>query len=158
MSLQAKEAVIQFSQSEVTAEQLADAVIKMSFPSFVKKNSFQDAVVFIDGMTCMSCVRNIEGSLSAKSGIKFIRVSLDKKLGYVKFDPKLTSSENIKKIIDNMGFVTSLTPPGEDGQTTILNRANTYIEVVVHISQLLSVANCPLFTSFSSFLWQHNLL
>ena len=35
---------------------------------------FADVVVFIEGMTCMSCVRNIEGHLSTRPGVKFIKV------------------------------------------------------------------------------------
>ena len=38
-------------------------------------------------MTCESCVRNIEGNISEKSGVKFIKVSLSQKLAYIKFDP-----------------------------------------------------------------------
>ena len=116
-------------KSEVTPEELSQAITKMSFPSYVKKATYQDAVVFIDGMTCMSCVRNIEGSVSVQNGVKFIRVSLDKKLGYVKFDPALVSASGIKDSIEEMGFLASLTPPGEGHGNSPPDRATTYIEV-----------------------------
>ena len=38
-------------------------------------------ILHIDNMTCMSCVRNIEGKLSGKDGIKSIKVLLDQKTG-----------------------------------------------------------------------------
>ena len=116
-------------KSEVTPEELSQAITKMSFPSYVKKAAYEDAVVFIDGMTCMSCVRNIEGSVSVQNGVKFIRVSLDKKLGYVKFDPAFVSANGIKDSIEEMGFLASLTPPGEGHGNSPPDRATTYIEV-----------------------------
>ena len=114
---------------EVKPEELSQAITKMSFPSYVKKGVYQDAVVFIDGMTCMSCVRNIEGSVSVQNGVKFIRVSLDKKLGYVKFDPAFASANGIRDSIEEMGFLASLTPPEEGDGNNPPNRATTYIEV-----------------------------
>ena len=38
-------------------------------------------ILHIDNMTCMSCVRNIEGKLSGKDGVKSIKVLLDQKTG-----------------------------------------------------------------------------
>ena len=51
------------------------------------------AVVSIDGMTCMSCVKNIESNIGSKDGITSIKVLLKEKQGtfistnllYVKF-------------------------------------------------------------------------
>ncbi len=124
-----KEAVVQYVNEKVTPEEIAEAIDDMGFPAQVKKTSYQDAVIFIEGMTCMSCVRNIEGNISVKQGVKFIRVSLEKKLGYVKFDPQGTSAQAIRSTIDDMGFTASLTPPGERGGKYIPTKANTFIEV-----------------------------
>ena len=38
-------------------------------------------ILHIDNMTCMSCVRNIEGKLSELTGVQSIKVSLDEKTG-----------------------------------------------------------------------------
>ncbi|ELU04312.1 hypothetical protein CAPTEDRAFT_32189, partial [Capitella teleta] len=67
--------------------------------------------VFIEGMTCMSCVRNIEGVISVKPGVKFIKVSLEKKLAYVKFDPSVLTVEAVRQAVDDMGFEASLDQP-----------------------------------------------
>ena len=131
VSLLAKEAVVQYVKSGITPEKLAEVISKMSFPSHVKRATYQDAVLFIDGMTCMSCVRNIEGSVSVQNGVKFIRVSLGKKLGYVKFDPTAVSANDIRDSVDEMGFVASLTPPGENNGN-LPDKANAYIEVSIY--------------------------
>ena len=54
----------------------------MTFPVFLLLIGDCDMMILhIDNMTCMSCVRNIEGKLSGKDGIKSIKVSLDQKTG-----------------------------------------------------------------------------
>lgn len=58
----------------------------------------------IFGMTCQSCVRNIEGNISTKCGVKSIKVSLSEKVGYVEYDPQLTDPRQIADAIDDMGF------------------------------------------------------
>lgn len=58
----------------------------------------------ISGMTCQSCVRNIEGNIGAKPGIVSIRVSLPEKAGYIEYDPLITDPRQIASDIDDMGF------------------------------------------------------
>lgn len=71
-------------------------------------------VVAIEGMTCMSCVRNIEGKISQCQGVHEITVSLDQKLGFVKYNPEQISPETIVMTIDEMGFEAHL-KQGEQG-------------------------------------------
>lgn len=40
-----------------------------------------NVVLHIDNMTCMSCVRNIEGNMSNKDGVRKIQVELEEKTG-----------------------------------------------------------------------------
>ena len=42
-------------------------------------------------MTCQSCVRNIEGTVIQRLGVKFVRVSLDLKQAYITYDPGKTA-------------------------------------------------------------------
>lgn len=100
--------MIEYEPLTTSEETLEDNINEMGFEAKIKRAGFKDTVVHIKGMTCMSCVRNIEGNISAKPGIKFIKVSLDQKLAYVKFDPGLTSHEGIRNAIDDMGFEASL--------------------------------------------------
>lgn len=58
----------------------------------------------IDGMTCQSCVRNIEGNIKTKLGIISIKVNLQEKAGYIDYDPQLTDPKQIASDIDDMGF------------------------------------------------------
>lgn len=69
----------------------------------------------IDGMTCQSCVRNIEGNIKTKLGILSIKVNLQEKAGYIDYDPQLTDPKQIANDIDDMGFDCVYTPGTTNG-------------------------------------------
>lgn len=58
----------------------------------------------ISGMTCQSCVRNIESNIRTKPGIVAIKVNLQEKAGYIDYDPHITDPKQIANEIDDMGF------------------------------------------------------
>uniref|UniRef100_A0A0N5BX98 P-type Cu(+) transporter n=1 Tax=Strongyloides papillosus TaxID=174720 RepID=A0A0N5BX98_STREA len=64
----------------------------------------REAVISVEGMTCISCVHNIEGFVSSKPGIESINVSLGEKIAIVNYDSMLWDGEKIAEIIDDMGF------------------------------------------------------
>ncbi|XP_062998027.1 copper-transporting ATPase 1 [Elgaria multicarinata webbii] len=68
-------------------------------------------VINIEGMTCNSCVQSIEGVISQKPGVKSIYVSLLNHNGTIEYDPMLTSPDDLKNSIEDMGFDASLTVP-----------------------------------------------
>ena len=54
-------------------------------------------LLLFTGMTCMSCVRKIEGQLIQKPAIKFIQVSLDERLARIKYNAgKRTLKDTIR--------------------------------------------------------------
>uniref|UniRef100_UPI00398F31DE copper-transporting ATPase 1 n=1 Tax=Pristiophorus japonicus TaxID=55135 RepID=UPI00398F31DE len=61
-------------------------------------------VINIKGMTCNSCVKSIEENLSNKSGVIAIHVSLAQHNGTVEYDPLFTNPEELRDMIDDMGF------------------------------------------------------
>lgn len=58
----------------------------------------------IGGMTCQSCVRNIESTIRTKAGIVSIKVNLQEKAGYIEYDPHIIDPHQIANEIDDMGF------------------------------------------------------
>lgn len=70
-----------------------------------------DATVKISvlGMTCQSCVKNIEENLSKKPGIYSIKVSLQEKVASVHYDTTQLKTVQICDYIEDMGF--EATPP-----------------------------------------------
>ncbi|CAH1642192.1 unnamed protein product [Spodoptera littoralis] len=58
----------------------------------------------INGMTCMSCVRSIEGSFRELPGIAYVKVELSENAGYFRYEPRTISEEAIRSHIEDMGF------------------------------------------------------
>lgn len=81
---------------------LAEAIDDMGFEANYLHTTTS---IRIDGMTCQSCVRNIQSTLTSVEGIIEIEISLEEAKGTVKFDAKTISVEKIVEHIDDMGFI-----------------------------------------------------
>lgn len=66
------------------------------------------ALIKIDGMTCNSCVQSIEGAVSQRQGVQHIAVSLAGSTGTIQYDPAVTSGEELRAAIEDMGFDASV--------------------------------------------------
>lgn len=64
--------------------------------------------ITITGMTCQSCVRSIEETISRGEGIHSIKVNLAEKCGLVQYDPSVITPKSICESIEDMGFEASL--------------------------------------------------
>ena len=90
--------------AEVTnnlAQKFTASVYKEFDPTEISQTFFN-----VKGMTCQSCVKNIEGTLGSQKGIMNVGVSLEKSLAdvwYLSKDSNL-SDEIIKEKIEDMGF------------------------------------------------------
>ncbi|XP_008557408.1 copper-transporting ATPase 1 isoform X2 [Microplitis demolitor] len=68
----------------------------------------------IIGMSCQSCVQNIESTIGKQKGVLNIRVNLEESAGYVKYDPQEISRNEVVEAINDMGFEASLEPSQSD--------------------------------------------
>uniref|UniRef100_A0A673BXM8 P-type Cu(+) transporter n=1 Tax=Sphaeramia orbicularis TaxID=375764 RepID=A0A673BXM8_9TELE len=62
------------------------------------------ANIHIEGMTCNSCVQSIEGMISQRKGVNSAKVSLSEHQGIFEYDPLLTTPEELREAIEDMGF------------------------------------------------------
>lgn len=102
---------VDFDPTITNPKQIADWIDDMGFECVFNPDlvgGILTAQINIYGMTCNSCVRNIEGCILGKTGIVEIKVHLSEKLGIVKFDSEVTSAKQIVDWIDDMGFEASL--------------------------------------------------
>ncbi|KAF5900731.1 copper-transporting ATPase 1, partial [Clarias magur] len=60
--------------------------------------------IHIEGMTCNSCVQTIEAAISQRKGVKSAQVSLANHQGTFAYDPLITTSEELRAAIEDMGF------------------------------------------------------
>ncbi|NWT19093.1 ATP7B ATPase, partial [Vireo altiloquus] len=66
------------------------------------------AVIKIDGMTCNSCVQSIERAISQRQGVQRVAVSLAGSTGTIHYDPAVTSGEELRAAVEDMGFDASV--------------------------------------------------
>lgn len=78
--------------------------------------------IHIEGMTCNSCVQTIEGMISQRKGVMSAQVSLADHQGIFEYDPLLTSPEELREAIEDMGFDAFL--PGERIDVVVVESAN----------------------------------
>ena len=69
-----------------------------------KTPGYQQVLISIEGMTCNSCVKSIEGTVGDVPGVKSIKVSLEEKSGKIIFNPNLTGENALRDAVDDMGF------------------------------------------------------
>jgi len=81
----------------------------------------------IQGMTCQSCVRNIEGMIGERSGVINIRVVLEEMAGYIKYRMRETTPRELADAIEDMGFTANL-PMSNDA--TKNETTNTLVSLV----------------------------
>ncbi|XP_041834465.1 copper-transporting ATPase 2 isoform X2 [Melanotaenia boesemani] len=66
----------------------------------------------ITGMTCASCVHNIESKLTTTKGILGASVALETEKAQIQFDPEVLGARDIIRIIQSLGFDASLVKEG----------------------------------------------
>jgi Cu+-exporting ATPase len=64
----------------------------------------KEVKLYIKGMTCTSCVQNIENTLKKLEGVVFIGVNIADKTAIIKYDSKLLNVEKIKENIRKTGY------------------------------------------------------
>lgn len=116
VSLENTQAVIQHNLKQTSAAELQKAIEDLppgSFKAAVLPASPEPgflqplvsvAEIHIEGMTCGSCVQSIEGLISQKKGVRSAKVSLASHQGTFEFDPLVTTSEELRAAIEDMGF------------------------------------------------------
>uniref|UniRef100_A0A7M4E5R4 Copper-transporting ATPase 2 n=1 Tax=Crocodylus porosus TaxID=8502 RepID=A0A7M4E5R4_CROPO len=118
VSLEHKNAVVQFNPNLITLSSLQQSIetlppgnFRVSFLNGAECFGDQlpvTTVIGIGGMSCSSCVQSIEGTISQRKGVQHISVSLAEKTGIIQYDSTVTSSEELRTAIEDMGFDASI--------------------------------------------------
>ncbi|XP_017781998.1 PREDICTED: copper-transporting ATPase 1 isoform X2 [Nicrophorus vespilloides] len=108
VDLQEKNAIVSYDPNQLEPQDIADAIEDMGFeaplPLLVSEYGVSQCEVYIDGMTCNSCVQTIEGMISTNEGVKEIKVNLQGKQGIIKYVSSIITPEEISEQINDMGF------------------------------------------------------
>lgn len=117
VSLQEKIARIIHDPDKTNVDDVCKHVSELGFASNLisvddLNNSF--VKINVEGMTCHSCVSNIEDFVGAKNGVSKIEVSLNDKEASIWYNPNFTNPDELRTVIDDMGFDASLQDTTED--------------------------------------------
>jgi len=106
VALMAAKGDVTYDPDLTTPEKIAECVTALGFPSEVLENETTDAKIQVEikGMTCASCVHQIETHLMKLPGILEVSVALATQQGKVKFDRSLVGPRDIISTITNLGF------------------------------------------------------
>lgn len=83
----------------------------------------------IDGMTCQSCVRNIEGVIGQRPGIVSCRVVLEERAGYFDYDSHVTAPAQIADAIDDMGFDCVYNNSQNDEKSSLSSEGHCWVSI-----------------------------
>lgn len=111
VALMAGKAEVKYYPGLLDTAQIVQLISRLGFgASVMEENAVQDGVLdlSVTGMTCASCVHNIESKLLRTKGILEASVALVTNKAHLKFDPDLIGSRDIVRIIEGLGFGVSL--------------------------------------------------
>ncbi|KAM8910173.1 copper-transporting ATPase 1 [Spinachia spinachia] len=103
------------------------------------RDTHSKCYIQIGGMTCASCVANIERNLKNESGIYSVLVALMASKAEVRFNPELIDPEAIAECVKELGFSASVMEnyEGSDGNLELVVRGMTCASCVHKIESSL---------------------
>ncbi|XP_062957574.1 copper-transporting ATPase 2 isoform X2 [Cynocephalus volans] len=111
VALMAGKAEVKYNPEVIQPLEIAQLIQNLGFEAAVMEDyvgSDGDVELIITGMTCASCVHNIESRLTRTNGITYASVALATSKAHIKFDPEIIGPRDIVKIIEEIGFHASL--------------------------------------------------
>uniref|UniRef100_A0A452UYN7 Copper-transporting ATPase 2 n=1 Tax=Ursus maritimus TaxID=29073 RepID=A0A452UYN7_URSMA len=107
VALMAGKAEVKYNPEVIQPLEIARLVQDLGFEATVMEDytgTDGDLELIITGMTCASCVHNIESKLTRTNGITYASVALATSKAHVKFDPEIIGPRDIVRIIEEIGF------------------------------------------------------
>lgn len=126
----------QYNGNNITRERIRQAILQLGFmaesidvmkliqeqqQSEKKKDSSQVSTrLTVTGMTCSSCVANIERAILKQPGIFSCQVNLLAKSAVIQHDPAIVGARALANMIEQLGYKAELAPTG--GMDTLMDQ------------------------------------
>ncbi|KAI1898361.1 hypothetical protein AGOR_G00071530 [Albula goreensis] len=124
VALMAGKAEIRYNPGVTDPPRIAESIAELGFSASVMDNvdgSNGNLELVVRGMTCASCVHKIESNLMKTKGIVYASVALATNKAHIKYDPEVTGPRDIIRLIENLGFESSLVK--KDGSASHLDHS-----------------------------------
>ena len=142
VTLKPGQATIEYEASVTTAEEMRSAIEDLGFDARIVEEREGEGeggggerkvcYVGIEGMTCHSCVSLIESALSEVGGVTGVSVSLPNKEGRVEYvvggEGMGVSQEELKRTVEDLGFIVTYTSGTHTHTHTILYFTHTHTQ------------------------------
>ncbi|MBO4571436.1 MAG: heavy-metal-associated domain-containing protein [Bacteroidales bacterium] len=88
-------------------------VALFSFNAYAEKKNDKNTaeVTFVTTIDCKNCVKKVEAQLPFVAGVKDMKVTLEDKTVWVKYDTRKTDTEKLAKAINKMGYEAEVVTP-----------------------------------------------
>ena len=109
VALMAAKAEVEYDPDLVTPEDIAQSISDLGFPSSVVEGAMEGVIeINITGMTCSSCVHQIESALRGVEGVESALVTLNTARAKVQYDTSVIGPRDILEIITDLGYKAKL--------------------------------------------------
>lgn len=89
--------------------------VSVSAEAAPKKKAELKEVTFVVEIDCENCVKKVVENVSFEKGVKDLKVTLENRTVYLKYDAVKTSEETLKKAIEKLGYaVSGVVEPGHE--------------------------------------------
>ncbi|MDM7999644.1 MAG: heavy metal translocating P-type ATPase [Dehalococcoidia bacterium] len=107
VNLASEKAAVEYDPSLTTEKDLVQAVEDAGYGVAIREVVFD-----VTGMTCATCVQNIETALNALDGVISATVNLASEKAYVRYNPEAVSVSALRKAIADAGYKATLAADG----------------------------------------------
>jgi Cu+-exporting ATPase len=99
VNLASEKATVEYDPSLATEKDLVKAVEDAGYGVAISEVVFN-----VTGMTCATCVQNIETALNGLDGVVSVTVNLASEKAYVRYNPEVVTVSRLKKAISDAGY------------------------------------------------------
>jgi Cu+-exporting ATPase len=99
VNLASEKATVEYDSSLTTEKDLVKAVEDAGYGVAISEVVFD-----VTGMTCATCVQNIETALNGLDGVVSVSVNLASEKAYVRYNPEVVTVPRLKKAISDAGY------------------------------------------------------
>lgn len=105
VNLATEKLVVEFDESQMTLDEIKEAVKKAGYGVEEEKNDIlRDVTIPISGMTCASCAKAVERAIKKLPGIREVSVNYATEKARVLYDPGSTRISEIKNAVSKAGY------------------------------------------------------
>lgn len=81
-----------------------------------KQDPKTEEITFLTNIDCANCAKKISDKLPFEKGIKDMKVDVDKKTVWIKFQPQKTNKATLQKAIEKIGYTAEEVKPEADNE------------------------------------------